>query len=102
MSRFHCLALLAPLLAAPVAAQDAGRDDPAPTGLIFIEARIDPQHVQSGAFPPEGIAVKHQEFRNCILFAKLTVPIERELEVRALLKSMAPQSFCPHQPATKF
>jgi hypothetical protein len=100
------LILLALLLPAPAAAQDAstypsaeirpdiarafkrkvGEVEPPPAGFVFLDAYV---ASEPDTFPPKGIEGQHLELGVCPL-VRLTVPVERVVEIRALLQSMAP------------
>src|SRR5262245_14220915 len=116
MSRSRCSMLLALVLAAPVAAQDAGKGPAAavpppvsmafmgksdqkspPPGFVFLNAVIDPQRAPATAYPPAGVTVEDVGLANygtCLPIVRLTVPVERVPEVQALLRSMRPQFTC--------
>jgi hypothetical protein len=113
MARPFCLIFLASILSAPAGAQDDApkratvppvppaailsapafaRDNPAP-GFVHLDATIDPERAQPGAFPPEGIAVEYRGLANfgvCPI-ARLHVPTARVPEMQALLRSLEPQ-----------
>ena len=104
MTRILSPVLVAALLSAPVAAQDAGKgpsldmppdiarafkrkpEEAPPVGFVFLEAYI---ALEPDGFPPKGIEVQHRKLGACPLI-RLTVPVERVNELQALLQSMAP------------
>jgi hypothetical protein len=106
MARCLFLTLLASIAAAALAnAQDAvGKISPdqirpdiarafkrkpegmPPTGFVFLDSVI---AFEPDTFPPKGIELQHLSLGRCPL-VRLTVPVERVAEVKALLQSLAP------------